>query len=241
MATLIITCFVLYMHTLRSFSINGNILFDLSMIDLSTLSVFVLAVFALVISPGPAVFYILARTIEQGRKAGIVSILGIGAGTVCHIIAATVGLSALFMSSALAFNLVKYAGACYLIYLGIKTLGSQGIPDNIAVREVLPLSKIFYQALLVNLLNPKTTLFFFAFLPQFVNPNRGAVAIQILVLGLIIIAIGFISDLIYVLLAGSISGWLRRDPGKKRVQQYIAGGTYITLGIAAAFTGLGTD
>lgn len=211
------------------------------MLDPSTLSVFALAVFALVMSPGPAVFYILARTIEQGRMAGIVSILGIGAGTVCHIVAAAVGLSALFMSSAIAFNVVKYAGAGYLIYLGIKTLRSSGLHEEVATKDKLSLSEVFYQAVLVNLLNPKTTLFFFAFLPQFVAPNRGAVALQILVLGLIIIAIGFISDLVYVLLADSMSGWLRRNPGKKRVQQYIAGGTYITLGIAAAFTGLSKD
>ena len=209
------------------------------MIDASTLSVFSLAVLALVISPGPAVFYIVARTIEQGRWAGIVSTLGIGVGTICHIIAATVGLSALFMSSALAFNLVKYAGAGYLIYLGFKTLRSTGYTHEITSVPQLPLHEIFYQAILVNLLNPKTTLFFFAFLPQFVDPARSAVAVQIALLGLIIIIIGLVSDLAYVLLAGSIGGWLKQNPRMERIQRYIAGGTYITLGVVAAMSGVG--
>lgn len=209
------------------------------MIDISTLSVFALAVLALVISPGPAVFYIVARTIEQGRLAGILSLLGIGVGTVLHIVAATVGLSALFMSSALAFNVVKYAGAGYLIYLGIKTLRSSGNTSALDVEEKLPLPEIFYQGILVNLLNPKTTLFFFAFLPQFVNPTGSPVAIQILVLGLVIITIGFVTDLAYVLLAGSLGNWLQQNPRMKRVQKYIAGGTYITLGLVAAVSGVG--
>lgn len=209
------------------------------MIDTSTLSIFALAVFALVISPGPAVFYIVARTIEQGRLAGIVSTLGVGAGTICHIVAATVGLSALFMSSALAFNLVKYAGAGYLIYLGIKTLRSTGGSNDVVQGIQLSLREIFYQAILVNLLNPKTTLFFFAFLPQFVDPARGTVALQIVILGLIIIAIGFICDAAYVLLASSLGGWLKQNPKMERIQRYIAGGTYITLGLVAAVSGVG--
>ena len=209
------------------------------MIDTSTLSLFALAVFALVISPGPAVFYIVARTIEQGRLAGIVSTLGIGVGTICHIIAATVGLSALFMSSALAFNLVKYAGAGYLIYLGIKTLQSTGGHKDAVQIAQLPLHEIFYQAILVNVLNPKTTLFFFAFLPQFVDPAGSAVALQIVILGLIIIAIGLVSDVAYVLLASSLGGWLKQNPKMERIQRYVAGGTYITLGVVAAFSGVG--
>lgn len=208
------------------------------MIDIPTLSVFALAVLALVISPGPAVFYIVARTIEQGRLAGVFSLLGIGVGTVLHIVAATVGLSALFMSSALAFNVVKYAGAGYLIYLGIKTLRSQGSAKDIDIEERLPLPEIFYQGVLVNLLNPKTTLFFFAFLPQFVDPAGSPVALQILVLGLVIIAIGFVTDLVYVLVASSLGNWLQENPRMKRIQKYIAGGTYITLGLVAAVSGV---
>lgn len=208
------------------------------MIDGSVLSVFVLAALALVASPGPAVFYIIARSLEQGRLAGIISILGIGVGTLCHIAAATVGLSALFMSSALAFNVVKYAGAIYLVYLGVKTLRSNKTSDGVHLSEKMPFRKVFYQAFLVNLLNPKTTIFFLAFLPQFVDPAKGAVSIQILILGLILVFIGFVCDLIYALLASSIGGWLQRSPRTQRMQKYIAGGTYITLGVVAAFAGV---
>ena len=208
------------------------------MVDGSVLSVFALAVLALVISPGPAVFYIVARSMEQGRLAGVVSILGIGVGTLCHIAAATVGLSALFMSSTIAFNLVKYIGAGYLIYLGIKTLRATKSADSVAMKEQLPLPQVFYQAVLVNLLNPKTTIFFFAFLPQFVDPAKGAVSVQILILGLVLVAIGLVCDLMYVLLASSLGSWLQRDPRMQRIQQYFAGGTYITLGIVAAFSSI---
>ena len=208
------------------------------MIEISTLSVFAVAVLALVMSPGPAVFYIVARTIEQGRLAGLISTIGIGIGTVCHIGAATLGLSALFMSSALAFNFIKYAGACYLLYLGIKTLRSSRSKEVTRLQEQLPLHEIFYQAILVNLLNPKTTLFFFAFLPQFISPSQGSIAPQIVLLGLIVIGIGLVSDIVYVLIASSLTNKLGHHPRTRRIQRYMAGGTYIALGLAAAFAGI---
>ena len=149
--------------------------------DWSTLTLFVTAALILVFIPGPNSLYIVARSIQQGRKAGIISSLGVQVGTLFHVAAAAFGLSALLLSSALAFNLVKYAGAAYLIYLGVKTLLTK---ENIeTAQNEIPkasLSRVFSQGVIVNLLNPKAALFFFAFLPQFVDASRGRVATQII-------------------------------------------------------------
>ena len=206
------------------------------MIDPSILWVFVLACVALVASPGPAFFYIMASSIQGGRLAGFVSMLGIGLGTVAHIVAAAVGVSALLMSSALAFNMVKYAGAAYLVYLGIRTLRSKRGNGEVTMEEGLPAGQVFYQAFLVNLLNPKTAIFFLAFLPQFVDPLRGDVTMQVLVLGLILILVGFVNDIVIVLLTSSVGNWMQRNPRAQTIQRYVSGGTFLTLGIAAAFS-----
>ncbi len=149
------------------------------MFELSALAVFVTAAFVLLITPGPAVLYIVARSVDQGWLAGIVSVLGTGVGTLFHVVAAALGLSALLLSSVLAFNIVKYLGAAYLMYLGIRKLLIRDPLHQLETHHQ-PLSSIFYQGMLVNLLNPKTALFIFAFLPQFVDPVRGSVAAQIL-------------------------------------------------------------
>ena len=149
----------------------------------STLARFSVASLALLIVPGPAVLYIVTRSIDQGRTAGIVSTLGIHVGTLVHIAAAALGLSALVVSSALAFNTIKYLGAAYLIWLGVGKL--LGRDDDVNESEVKTqrLSRIFYQGILVNILNPKTALFFLAFLPQFVDVSKGRVGLQILAAG----------------------------------------------------------
>src|SRR5262245_24275692 len=135
----------------------------------SSLSLFIAAALILVFMPGPNTLYIIARSIQQGRGAGIVSSLGVQVGTMIHIAAAALGLSALLLSSALAFNVVKYAGAAYLIYLGVRTLLTN---DSLELEQAIQkadLRHVFYQGVVVNLLNPKTALFFFAFLPQFID------------------------------------------------------------------------
>lgn len=207
------------------------------MLNGSTLYLFITTVLLLVFIPGPNTLYIIARSIQQGRKAGIVSCLGIQLGTVFHIVAAALGLSALLLSSALAFNIVKYAGAVYLLYLGIETLLTKENPGEDQEIQQATLSRIFYQGVLVNLLNPKTALFFFAFLPQFIDATRGAVALQIIFLGMILTILGAFSDITYALVAGSISRWLRGNEKFVRGQRYFAGAVYIGLGAATALSG----
>jgi threonine/homoserine/homoserine lactone efflux protein len=153
-----------------------------------------------------------------------------------HIAAAALGLSALLLSSAMAFNVVKYAGAGYLIYLGVRTLLRKEKLEQTKV-QTARLDRVFYQGVFVNLLNPKTALFFFAFMPQFINPTRGAVAMQVVLLGTILIFLGTLSDSIYALASGSIGNWLRGNLKFVRAQRYFAGSVYIGLGAATAFTG----
>ncbi len=207
------------------------------MLDYSTLFVFIAAVLVLLVTPGPAVLYIVARSIDQGRWAGLVSTLGIGVGTLIHVTAAALGVSALLVSSALAFNVVKYLGAAYLIYLGLRRLLTPEQAVEIKTPQTQKLSRIFYQGVLVNLLNPKTALFFFAFLPQFVDVTRGSVALQVFILGLIMMILGIVSDGLYALLAGSIGHWLRDNLRFLRAQRYFAGTVFITLGLVTALSG----
>ena len=186
--------------------------------------------------PGPNTLYIISRSIQQGRLAGFVSSLGVQVGTMVHILAASLGLSALLVSSAVAFNVVKYAGAAYLIFLGIKTLLTNEKIEPAKVRKAA-LGRVFYQGIVVNLLNPKTALFFFAFLPQFVDVARGAVVLQVVLLGSILIFLGTLSDSIYALASGSIGNWLRGNLKFLRAQRYFAGSVYIGLGAATALSG----
>jgi threonine/homoserine/homoserine lactone efflux protein len=189
--------------------------------------------------PGPAVLYIVGRSIGQGRNAGLVSALGIGVGTLIHTAAAAVGLSALLVSSATAFSVVKYLGAAYLVYLGVQRLRSKeslaAASDTSAPRVTL--ARVFSQGIVVNVLNPKTALFFFAFLPQFIEPARGHVATQILSLGILFAAMGTTSDSLWALSSGSVAGWLRNNQRWMRNERYVSGGILISLGVVTAFAG----
>jgi threonine/homoserine/homoserine lactone efflux protein len=196
-----------------------------------------LAALALLIAPGPAVLYIIARCIAQGRKAGIVSVLGISLGSLAHISAAALGLSALLMSSALAFMIVKYIGAGYLIYLGIRTLFTKTDTQKKADIEQQPLTHIFTQGIIVNVLNPKAALFFFAFLPQFVDHTRGTVAVQVLFLGFTFTVMALLTDSIYAVLAGTLGNWLRGNSTYLKAQRIFAGVVYLFLGITTALAG----
>jgi len=209
--------------------------------EFSTLLLFMVAAGVLLVTPGPAVLYIVARSIDQGRLAGIVSTLGIGVGTLFHVAAAALGVSALLVSSALAFNIVKYLGAAYLIYLGVRTLLTRQETTQPQVFVHKKLSRVFYQGVVVNLLNPKTALFFFAFLPQFANVEQGNVALQILFLGTVLVVMGIFSDGLYALLAGTAGNWLRGNLGFLRAQRYFAGGVFIALGLTAALSGSGKE
>jgi threonine/homoserine/homoserine lactone efflux protein len=205
------------------------------MLDWSKLSLFISVTSLLVFMPGPNTLYIIARGVEQGRRAGVVSSLGVQVGSLVHIAAAALGLSALLLSSALAFGVLKYAGAAYLICLGVKTLlAKEKAGQEREVKEA-SLSRVFYQGAVVNLLNPKTALFFFAFLPQFIDPARGRVAVQVVSLGSILLALGTASDMTYALAAGSIGNRLRGNLKLLRAQRYFAGSVYLGLGAATAF------
>jgi threonine/homoserine/homoserine lactone efflux protein len=164
--------------------------------------------------------------------------MGITTGTLFHIAAATLGLSALLVSSALAFQLVKYLGAAYLLYLGIRMLRSGDAQWTNGANGVKSrLLQIFGQGVLVNLLNPKTALFFLAFLPQFVDPARGHAGIQILQLGVLFALMGWCSDSMWVLVAGTVAQRLRESASLRRVQRTASGGILIALGLASAFSG----
>lgn len=207
-----------------------------------TLAIFALAALALVALPGPNILYITARSIGEGRRAGLVSVLGIETGTLVHVTAAAVGVSALLASSAVAFSVVRYAGAAYLIYLGVRTLLARAPDANAPAAQVAaPLGRVYRQAVLVQLLNPKVALFFLAFLPQFVDPSRGAVAGQTLVLGAVVATIGVTVSSLYALAADAAGSRLRDRFGSSerfaRRQRYVTGGVYLALGAAAALTG----
>lgn len=207
------------------------------MIDTSKLPLFIAAAGVLIVIPGPSVFYIITRSVDRGRLAGIVSTLGVSAGGLLHIAAAAVGLSAVLASSALAFNTIKYLGAAYLVYLGLRRLLVREETAPLEADRPQGLGRIFYEGMLVNLLNPKTALFFLAFLPQFVSPAAGPVSVQIMVLGAIFLGMGVVSDGMYALLAGGAGKWFHSSDRLLPVRRCLTGGVYIALGVATAFSG----
>jgi len=205
--------------------------------SLGSYAVFCAATLALLVVPGPAVLYIVTRSIHQGRRAGLVSVLGIHLGTLVHVAAATAGLSALLVSSATAFSVVKYAGAAYLIGIGLVTLFSKKGDSEIALCGERTLKRVFAQGVVVNVLNPKTALFFLAFLPQFVDPERGNATLQIAALGLTFVAFGLVTDSLWALAAGTAGEVLRRSRHFVRVQRYVSGTVFVGLGVVAALAG----
>lgn len=207
------------------------------MFEFSQLYLFIGASLALLLVPGPAVLYITARSANQGRLAGLVSVLAIETANFLQAVAATLGLSAILLTSALAFDVVKYLGAAYLIYLGIRKLLVREEGEDGAQINPEPLARIYWQGVAINLLNPKTALFYFAFLPQFVDPARGDVTAQTLMLGGLFVGMACITDSTYALLASSLAARLRNNRHYRKGQRYFAGLVYLGLGITTAFTG----
>jgi threonine/homoserine/homoserine lactone efflux protein len=198
--------------------------------DSTSLWLFALAALALLAIPGPAVLYVVVQSAERGRRVGLASVAGVHLGTLVHVAAASAGLSALIVASSLAFSVVKYAGAVYLVYLGVRKLLQRDAEPRVeGTRE--PLRRAFVRGTIVNVLNPKTALFFLAFLPQFVAPDRGGVWSQALVLGFVFVGLGLVTDSLYALAAGAVSGLLRRKPNSVR---YGSGFVFIALGATAA-------
>ena len=211
---------------------------EVTLPESSTVALFAVTALTLLLIPGPAVLYIIARGMHQGRRAGLVSAWSIGVGNLCHVVAAALGLSALLLSSALAFAVVKYAGAAYLIYLGVRTLLAREEVYHTRVPAPRSLRRIFSQGVVVSVLNPKTALFFLAFLPQFVDPTRGSVAGQVLMLGCLFVTLGICSDSTYALLSGTVGRRLRGNATFLRAQRYFTGGVYIALGASTALAGV---
>lgn len=207
------------------------------MLDATRLTLFFFTALVILVTPGPAVLYIVARSVEQGRLAGIVSTLGVGFGTMFHVAAAALGISALLATSATAFGVLKYLGAAYLIYLGIRKLMERDRDRGERVQSPESLGRMFWQGVVVNVLNPKTALFFLAFLPQFIDVSGGHATLQMVALGLLFVVMGICSDGIWALFAGSAGNWLKSHVGLLRAQRYFSGGVFIALGLVMALSG----
>ncbi|CAG4888822.1 LysE family translocator [Paraburkholderia saeva] len=209
------------------------------MFDLTTLSTFVAVVLGLFLIPGPAVLLVLTRTVQGGRKTGILTGLGIASGDFIHTLCASVGLSALLMTSALAFNVVKLVGAAYLVYLGVRALMEK--PSDPTLPEAAPSkmaavtpSRAFFQAIPAEVLNPKTALFFLAFLPQFVHPEHGSTFVQFTVLGLIFVGLSAAYTTAIVLTIRPLGRFVKRLSWLSRWQGKIIGTIFISLGLRVA-------
>ncbi len=196
----------------------------------STLGLFLLASVALAVVPGPAVAYIVTQSIDQGRRAGVISALGVASGGLVHVAAATVGLSALVASSASAFTVVKLVGAVYLIAAGVRRILSKDKAEE-TVRVLR--THVYRQGVIVNVLNPKTALFFLAFLPQFVD-RQHTVWPQVAFLGVLFVVVASLSDMTYALVSDAIAGKLRRTGTGAKVRRWVTGGVFVALGITAA-------
>jgi threonine/homoserine/homoserine lactone efflux protein len=202
--------------------------------EAGTLAVFAAAALVLIVVPGPAVLYIVAQSIDRGRLAGLVSAAGVALGGLVHVTAAAIGLSALLLSSATAFTVVKLVGAAYLVGLGLHTLLVRRAAPDVTSAPERRLRRIFAQGAVVNVLNPKTALFFLAFLPQFVDREAGSAVTQILVLGLVFVAIAVVSDGLWALAAGTAAGWIRSRGSFLAVQRMVSGTVLVGLGLATA-------
>lgn len=210
----------------------------MSAIDLlpgaARLAAFIVASLAMLLTPGPAVMYIIARGLGQGWRAGAASAVAVGGGNFVHALAATAGLSALLVASAEAFTVVKWAGAAYLAYIGIRTLRARDPEPTDVSPPVQPVGAIMRQGFVVAVLNPKTAIFFLAFVPQFVDPARGGVAAQFFALGSLFALMGIVTDGAYGVLSGALRGLLAHRDRAQRRARLATGGLYVALGMSAA-------
>lgn len=201
------------------------------------LAAFLVASLVLAVTPGPGVLYIVTRSLSQGRRSGVASVFGVALGNFCNAVGAAVGLGALLSVSSMAFSIVKYAGAAYLVYLGVQTLRSRSA--RAAVRETATrksLVPVFRDGFMVALLNPKTAIFFAAFLPQFMSPDGSPIA-QSVALGALFVGTAALTDTLYVLTAGTLATMAAGSAGIHRFGRYAVGGTFIGLGVLAALGG----
>ncbi|MDX8538920.1 LysE family translocator [Mesorhizobium abyssinicae] len=204
------------------------------MIDLATLATYVAVVLGFVFIPGPATLLTVARATSSGTKVGIATGAGIAAGDIFHTVMAMVGISAIVATSAMLFSIVKYIGAAYLVYLGIRAIIGKTSTDPAAGALAIRAGKAFRQAVLTEMLNPKTALFFLAFLPQFVRPENGSVMLQLAALGIIFVLLGLFSTVVFAVSAGGLGAFLRRNPAVLKWQGKVVGAIYCALGVRLA-------
>jgi threonine/homoserine/homoserine lactone efflux protein len=202
--------------------------------SLSAYLVFLATALAILLVPGPAVLYVVTRSIEMGRAGGIASVAGITTATFVYVAFATAGLSSLVLASAVAFDVVKYAGAAYLVFLGVRRLLGHGLDEETETAVPRTRRRAYTQGFLVNLSNPKLIVFVFALLPQFVDPHAGQPWLQTLVFGLSFTCLAFGSDSVYALVAGSVADRLRGTDRIRRIQRWVGGNVLVGLGILAA-------
>jgi threonine/homoserine/homoserine lactone efflux protein len=198
-------------------------------------SAFLLASFVLAITPGPGVLYVVTRSLVQGRRSGLVSVVGVALGNLGNAFAASVGLAALFAVSSLAFSVVKYAGALYLVFLGAQMLRSSPVENSATIPTAASLTRVIRDGFVVALLNPKTTLFFAAFLPQFLSPNASPM-FQSMAFGSLFVAIAAVTDSAYALAAGAVAPVLRGSV-VRGIGRRLGGGVFIGLGVFTALAG----
>lgn len=204
------------------------------MIDQTTLLTYIAVVLGFVFIPGPATLLTVARATSSGTRVGIATGAGIAAGDVIHTVMAIVGISAIIATSAVLFSIIKYLGAAYLVYLGLRAIFERVNPDLGRGRATITAPNAFRQAILAEVLNPKTALFFLAFLPQFVRPENGSVVAQLSMLGAIFVALGLLSTVIFAIGAGRLRTFLRRNPVVLAWQGKVVGSIYCALGIRLA-------
>lgn len=204
--------------------------------DARTLGTYLVAATALVLAPGPGQAIVLGRSLSGGRMAGVLTSLGLNVGTLAHTLAAAFGLSAILATSAVAYSVVKLAGAAYLVLLGIKALRERPESAPASVEAVASGRQAFVRGIVTGILNPKVALFFLAFLPQFVHPEKGRVVLQFLVLGTLLGAIGFAWDVMLASAAGRLGGWMARNPKVALWRQRVTGGVFVALGLQLAWS-----
>ncbi len=200
----------------------------------TTLLAYLAASIAIILAPGPAQALVLTRSLSEGKRSGILTGVGLNVGTIVHALAAALGLSAILATSAVAFTIVKFLGAAYLLYLGVRALLSKAEPETESKPTVVSPWQAFSKAVITGVLNPKVAIFFLAFLPQFVDPTRGSVFAQFLILGLILAGLAIMYESILALVAGSLSGWLARSPRFALWRQRVTGLVLVGLGIRLA-------
>lgn len=204
------------------------------MLEASTLAVFAAAAFMILLIPGPAIFDIVTRGINQGRSSALMTVLGVQAGDVLHVTVAAAGLTTILVSSPELFSFIKWAGGAYLVVLGLRSLRTGARRLSRANGSTATLRQCFVQGMAVNILNPGTALFYLSFLPQFVDPRRGSAGMQMAVLGVVSMVIAAAIECAWALLAGRLGTLLHGSPRALRVQSRVSAGIYVVLGIAAS-------